>query len=146
MWATLFCTGELSDAVHPSVESKQSAWKTSGQWVPLKHLKYLLNGLRSEVPPQQIWNSHIILHSSWLYWWSLRLKLDFSLRLHRNSKLLMTLCPPLSATYLNFIPLWEWMWHHCVFVLKLSVFSLWQGLSQRPVHPSLRRADYSLDG
>ena len=28
-----------------------------------KYLHDLHKGLRSEVPPQQIWNSHIILHS-----------------------------------------------------------------------------------
>ena len=58
-------------------------WKTSSlrerldyQWIPHK---YLLDGLRSDIPPQRIWNSHIILHSSWLCEWSFRLKLDFSL-------------------------------------------------------------------
>ena len=69
----------LSETVHPSVESKQSAWKTSGKWVPLEFLKYLFNGLRSEVEPQRIWNFHIILHPSWLHYWSFRSKLDFSL-------------------------------------------------------------------
>ena len=29
--------------------------------------------------PQQIWNSHIILHSLWPYWWSFRLKWGFPL-------------------------------------------------------------------
>ena len=39
----------LSHVVHPSLESKQSAWKTG---VPLKYLNHLLNGLRIEVEPQ----------------------------------------------------------------------------------------------
>ena len=69
----------LSDTVYPSVENKQSAWKTSDKWVLLEFLKYLFNGLRSKVEPQRIWNSHIILHPSWLYYWSFRLKWDFSL-------------------------------------------------------------------
>ena len=63
------------------------------QWVPLK---YFLNGLRSEAPPQQIWNSHIILHLSWLQLVKFEIEIRFFTELHRNSKLLTTSCPSLS--------------------------------------------------
>ena len=72
-WSTLYSLQALSDAVHPSLESKQSVWnfeRLDCQRVPPEYLKYLLKhvkGLRSDVPPQRIWNSYIILHSSWLY-------------------------------------------------------------------------------
>ena len=35
--------------------------------------------MRCDIPPQRIWNSHIILHCLWPYWWSFRLKLGFLL-------------------------------------------------------------------
>ena len=59
--------------------SRHTVWCETSQWVPLKYHKYLLNGLRTNIPPQRIWNSHIILHSSLVYQWSVRLKLGFPL-------------------------------------------------------------------
>ena len=59
---TIFRIQALSDAVLPSVGTKQSAWKLDCQWVPLKILRYRPNGFRSDIPHQRIWNSHKILH------------------------------------------------------------------------------------
>ena len=55
-----------------------------GSWTRVNELQNrpisrLLDGLKSEVEPQQIWSSHIISHSSWLYQWSFWLKLRFFL-------------------------------------------------------------------
>ena len=50
----------------------------------------LHKGLKSEIPPQRIWNSHIILHS----WMNVLVKFQIGIRffteLHGNSKLSMT--------------------------------------------------------
>ena len=55
-----------------------------------KYLHDLHKGLRSEVPPQRIWNSHIILHC----WMNVLVKFQIGIRffteLHGNSKLSMT--------------------------------------------------------
>ena len=55
-----------------------------------KYLHDLHKGLRSEVPPQRIWNSHIILHS----WMNVLVKFQIGIRffteLLGNSKLSMT--------------------------------------------------------
>ena len=55
-----------------------------------KYLHDLHKGLRSEVPPQWIWNSHIILHS----WMNILVKFQIGIRffteLLGNSKLSMT--------------------------------------------------------
>ena len=55
-----------------------------------KYRHDLHKGLRSEVPPQRIWNSHIILHS----WMNVLVKFQIVIRffteLLENSKLSMT--------------------------------------------------------
>ena len=55
-----------------------------------KYLHDLHKGLRSEGPPQRIWNSHIILHS----WMNVLVKFQIGIRffteLLGNSKLSMT--------------------------------------------------------
>ena len=91
------CVQAVGDAVHPRVESKQSAWKPDRQWVPQKYLKYLLTGLRWDIPPQRIWNSHIILHSFITVLVKFQIEITFSIELHGNSKLSMTSCPPSSG-------------------------------------------------
>ena len=51
----------------PTCSTSSLRKRLDRQWVPLKYLKYLLNGLRWDIPPQRIWNFHIILHSLWPY-------------------------------------------------------------------------------
>ena len=54
------------------------------QWVPLKYLKYLLNGLRSDVPPQRIWNSHIFFTFFMTVLVKFQIEIRFFIILHGN--------------------------------------------------------------
>ena len=57
--------------------------------------------MRWDIPPQRIWNSHIILQFFMTVLLKFQIEISFSIELHGNSKLLMTSCPPSSATKLD---------------------------------------------
>ena len=138
LWHDLMAHGPIPRDLHcaPSrhsvtgfihVQKARSLWErlhfVDCQWVPLKYLKYFLNGLRWDSPPQRIWNSHNYYFTSFTtVLVKFQIKIRFSIELHGNSKLSMTSCP--SSSGFRSFPSWMWRKGIVLYLWK-SLITVW---------------------